>query len=64
MAKASAAKIIVADQRARGRLLLLASTPHAIGVPTFFLGEQMFWGNDRLPLLEHALRKAQAGMGA
>ena len=29
----------------------------AFGVPTFFLGEQMFWGNDRLVLLEHALRK-------
>ncbi len=33
----------------------------AFGVPTFFLGKQMFWGNDRLVLLEHALRKAQAG---
>ena len=30
----------------------------AFGVPTFFLGERMFWGNDRLVLLEHALRKA------
>jgi 2-hydroxychromene-2-carboxylate isomerase len=28
----------------------------AFGVPTFFLGEHMFWGNDRLPLLEAALR--------
>ena len=27
----------------------------AFGVPTFFLGEQMFWGNDRLVLLEAAL---------
>ena len=27
------------------------------GVPTFFLGEQMFWGNDRLVLLEAALRE-------
>ena len=33
----------------------------AFGVPTFFLGEHMFWGNDRLVLLEHALREAQAG---
>jgi 2-hydroxychromene-2-carboxylate isomerase len=33
----------------------------AFGVPTFFLGEQMFWGNDRLVLLEHALGEAQAG---
>jgi 2-hydroxychromene-2-carboxylate isomerase len=28
----------------------------AFGVPTFFLGERMFWGNDRLVLLEAALR--------
>ena len=27
----------------------------AFGVPTFFLGERMFWGNDRLMLLEAAL---------
>lgn len=31
----------------------------AFGVPTFFLGERMFWGNDRLVLLEAAL--AQTG---
>jgi 2-hydroxychromene-2-carboxylate isomerase len=36
----------------------------AFGVPTFFLGEQMFWGNDRLVLLEHALRKTGEGAGA
>jgi 2-hydroxychromene-2-carboxylate isomerase len=28
----------------------------AFGVPTFFLDGRMFWGNDRLPLLEAALR--------
>jgi 2-hydroxychromene-2-carboxylate isomerase/heme-degrading monooxygenase HmoA len=27
----------------------------AFGVPTFFVGEQMFWGNDRITLLKHAL---------
>jgi len=27
----------------------------AFGVPTFFVGERMFWGNDRLVLLEAAL---------
>ncbi len=27
----------------------------AFGVPTFFLGNRMFWGNDRLVLLEAAL---------
>lgn len=28
----------------------------AFGAPTFFVGEMMFWGNDRLPLLEDELR--------
>lgn len=28
----------------------------AFGAPTFFVGEAMFWGNDRLPLLERHLR--------
>lgn len=28
----------------------------AFGVPTFLLGERLFWGNDRLVLLEAALR--------
>ena len=27
----------------------------AFGVPTFFVGDRMFWGNDRLVLLEHYL---------
>ena len=34
----------------------------AFGVPTFFLGEQMFWGNDRLVLLEHFIKKPGAGV--
>ena len=29
------------------------------GVPTFVVAGQVFWGNDRLPLVEHAL----AGVG-
>jgi 2-hydroxychromene-2-carboxylate isomerase len=36
----------------------------AFGVPTFFVGKRLFWGNDRLPLVAHALRKAQAGPDA
>jgi 2-hydroxychromene-2-carboxylate isomerase len=36
---------LVEEARARG----------AFGVPTFFLGDRMFWGNDRLMLLEAAL---------
>ncbi len=33
----------------------------AFGVPTFFVGERLFWGNDRLVLVEHFIRKARAG---
>ena len=40
------------------KLLDEARTRGAFGVPTFFLGERMFWGNDRLVLLEAALRGA------
>jgi 2-hydroxychromene-2-carboxylate isomerase len=29
----------------------------AFGVPTFFVGDQMFWGNDRVVILKHALTK-------
>ena len=36
-------------------LLTEAAERGAFGVPTFFLGQQMFWGNDRLVLVRHAL---------
>ncbi len=36
----------------------------AFGVPTFFVGTRLFWGNDRLPLVAHAIRKARAGRPA
>lgn len=43
--------------RARHEALIdEAARRGAFGVPTFFVGERMFWGNDRLPLLEAALR--------
>ena len=29
----------------------------AFGVPTFFVGAQMFWGNDRLTILKHVLKR-------
>ena len=32
----------------------------AFGVPTFVVGGRMFWGNDRLPLVHHAVRKLRA----
>ncbi len=36
-------------------LLEEAAARGAFGVPTFFLGARLFWGNDRLVLLEAAL---------
>lgn len=30
----------------------------AFGAPTFFVGDEMFWGNDRLPFIEATLRAA------
>jgi 2-hydroxychromene-2-carboxylate isomerase len=33
----------------------------AFGVPTFFVGEQMFWGNDRIALLRRLLLEDHAG---
>jgi 2-hydroxychromene-2-carboxylate isomerase len=29
----------------------------AFGVPTFFLGDEMFWGNDRIVILRHVLAR-------
>ena len=36
-------------------LLMRALNAGVFGVPTFPVGDRMFWGNDRLPLVEHAL---------
>ncbi len=45
------------EARARHDALLdEARARGAFGVPTFFIGERMFWGNDRLVLLEAELR--------
>ncbi len=34
----------------------------AFGVPTSIVAEQVFWGNDRLPLVEHFLAKPRNGV--
>lgn len=48
-----------AETRARHEALIgEAYRRGAFGVPTFFLEDRMFWGNDRLQLLEAALRGA------
>lgn len=45
------------DVRARHTALIdEAHGRGAFGVPTFFVDGRMFWGNDRLPLLEAVLR--------
>ncbi len=47
-----------AETRAeRERVMRQAAQLGAFGVPTFVVGDQMFWGNDRLVLLRHALLK-------
>jgi 2-hydroxychromene-2-carboxylate isomerase len=48
----------LASSKTRARhdsLLSEAGSRGAFGVPTFFVGQQMFWGNDRLVLLEASL---------
>jgi 2-hydroxychromene-2-carboxylate isomerase len=55
-AKAFQHELQAAETRVRhDRLLDEAKARGAFGVPTFFLGDRMFWGNDRLVLLEAAL---------
>ena len=44
-----------------GAALQKAHRRGAFGVPAFFVGERLFWGNDRLVLVEHFIRKARAG---
>jgi 2-hydroxychromene-2-carboxylate isomerase len=39
----------------------LALRRGVFGVPTIFVGERSFWGNDRLEFVESALRQAQLG---
>lgn len=51
------------DQAVKDRLRAItdeAVTRGVFGAPTFFLGDAMFWGCDRLPLLEHHLARPQA----
>ena len=51
---------LLADPRTDEQLARTAReafTRGAFGVPTFFVGQQMFWGNDRIVLLKHFLCK-------
>jgi 2-hydroxychromene-2-carboxylate isomerase len=51
---------LLSDPRTDERLAATARDAYArgaFGVPTFFVGEQMFWGNDRIVILRHVLCK-------
>jgi 2-hydroxychromene-2-carboxylate isomerase len=55
------AALLAQTQDAAVKDVLRANTEEAVkrgafGAPTFYVGEQMFWGNDRLVLLEEFLR--------
>ena len=55
------AALLAATQDAAVKDILRANTEEAVkrgafGAPTFYVGEQMFWGNDRLGLLEAFLK--------
>ncbi|MGQ3058446.1 MAG: DsbA family protein, partial [Nevskia sp.] len=57
------AALLAASQQQPVKDQLRANTDEAIkrgafGAPTFFVGSEMFWGNDRLVLLESALAAA------
>ena len=43
----------------RERVQREAAGRGAFGVPTFVFGDRLFWGNDRLPVLRHALLQAR-----
>jgi len=43
------------------QILERALSDGAFGSPTFIVNGQLFWGNDRLPLVVHAVKKLQAG---
>ncbi len=48
-------------ERALDAVAVEAHRRGAFGVPTFFVGARMFWGNDRLVLLRHHLRTLAGG---
>src|SRR5207244_10365635 len=53
---------MAADQAVKDELRKntdLALARGVFGVPTFFVGERSFWGNDRLEFVESALRQAR-----
>ena len=52
---------VLADPETERRLTETAREAQrrgAFGVPTFFAGDRMFWGNDRIVLLRHFLRRS------
>jgi 2-hydroxychromene-2-carboxylate isomerase len=59
-----AAKILARSKEADVKDTLRRNSDEAVergafGAPTFFVGDEMFWGNDRLDFLEEALRNSK-----
>ena len=57
-----AAEVLAAVERQDVKDALRRNTDEAVsrgvfGAPAFFVGSEMFWGNDRLDFVEEALRK-------
>jgi 2-hydroxychromene-2-carboxylate isomerase len=61
-ARVPAAEVLAAVESQDVKDALRRNTDEAVsrgvfGAPTFFVGSEMFWGNDRLDFVEQALRK-------
>jgi 2-hydroxychromene-2-carboxylate isomerase len=61
-AGAPATDLMAAAERQEVKDVLRRNTERAVergvfGAPTFFVGEEMFWGNDRFDFVEEALRR-------
>jgi 2-hydroxychromene-2-carboxylate isomerase len=64
-----AEQILAATQDPEVKAELIANTEQAVsrgvfGIPTFFVGEEMFFGKDRLDQVEDELRRQAAAVGA
>ena len=57
----AAARALAANDFMYWEVVRRACERGAFGVPTFFVGHTMFWGNDRLVLLEHELARRDRG---
>jgi 2-hydroxychromene-2-carboxylate isomerase len=61
LAESAFAEALTAPATAQAQAATLAEALAAgvFGVPSFVVGDRLFWGNDRLPLLRHHLLQDQ-----